>query len=549
MAQDDPVATTRAVRWIAAALAILVAIAFPATYLAVQYRAHATSMEMEALFGAATVSSLINSNPELWMFEEHRLQGLLRNAVDQGLPEVRRILDAKGAVVVQGTEQLDPPTGRRFAPLLDSGNAVGRFEVTRSMRPLLLETALVGLFGMLLGGLILWVLHNYPLRALKRALTTLADEKTHAELILDCIADGVVTIDLDGVVRSVNPAAEKMFGYAPEGVAGHHVRELIAESARSEHSEFLERHMRRSRTRVVGTAQEVTGRQRNGDLFPMELHVTDFYLEDRRHFLASLRDITERRQARDEVLRLNADLEERVRKRTAQLQAANEELQAFSYSISHDLRAPLSSIGGFVGLLGKEIDPDRANERTQHYFTRIRAVVAQMSELIDSLLLLAKVSRATLLEIDVDLSAIAQTVLDGWRRREPTRQVEWEIEPGLTARGDPPLLRRVLENLLGNAWKFTRQQPQARIDFRRQPGPDGQDIYVVQDNGAGFDIVEADKLFSPFHRLHSAQEFAGSGIGLAVVERVIARHGGKVWGESSAGQGARFYFTLGSQKP
>ena len=295
----------------------------------------------------------------------------------------------------------------------------------------------------------------------------------------------------------------------------------------------------------LGTEWETTAQRRDGNVFPLEVSISKFYLEGVLYFLGSMRDISERKQARDEIVRLNASLEERVQRRTAQLEAANAELQAFAFSVSHDLRTPLTTIAGFSGMLDRHVGADKAGERARHYLARIAAGVTQMSELIDSLLKLAQLSQLRLQWSPVDLSDIAQSVLARCQAGEPGRVARLDIQPGLVAPCDSLLLHQVLENLLGNAWKFSRQQAQTHIAFRREAGPGGEAIYVVQDNGVGFDMAYSAKLFSNFQRLHNEAEFAGAGLGLVTVHRIITRHGGRVWGESSPGQGARFCFTLG----
>jgi PAS domain S-box-containing protein len=245
-------------------------------------------------------------------------------------------------------------------------------------------------------------------------------------------------------------------------------------------------------------------------------------------FLGHRLDITRRKLA-----------EEVLREREASLDAANKELEAFSYSVSHDLRAPLRSIDGFSQALIEDY-ADKLDPSGHNYLQRVRAATQRMGELIDDLLNLSRVTRAPLRRTRVNLSALAESIAESLRHNEPQRAAEFVIAPSLEDHCDANLLRVVLENLLGNAWKFTSKHPAARIEFSRSDG-----AYFVRDDGAGFDSAYKAKLFGAFQRLHHANDFAGTGIGLATVQRIVRRHGGKVWAEGAPEKGATFYFTLG----
>ena len=263
-----------------------------------------------------------------------------------------------------------------------------------------------------------------------------------------------------------------------------------------------------------------------------------------RRLQGALQDISESKGAQQEIMRLNAQLEQRVHERTAQLEAANGELEAFSYSIAHDLRAPLSSIDGFSNMLQEGLG-DTLDVRSLHYLRRIRAGVRQMGELTDGLLSLASLSRADMRMEKVDLAALARSAAAACGERSPGRQVDLVIADALPAEGDPRLLAQVLGNLVGNAWKFTSRKARARIEVGGTRDAEGRWVYFVRDDGAGFDMAYASKMFEAFRRMHTIAEFEGTGIGLAIAHRVITRHGGRIWADSAPDQGATFYFTLG----
>ena len=259
--------------------------------------------------------------------------------------------------------------------------------------------------------------------------------------------------------------------------------------------------------------------------------------------IGAVRDVTAQQQAEAEVRELTTQLEARVAQRTAELERANKNLEAFTYSVSHDLRAPLRAMSGYAEALQEDY-ADKLDTEGRGYADRIQAAAERMSALIDDLLGLSRVSRAGISLGLVDLSEEAARLADDLRTRDADRRVSFVIEADITVTADRVLIRSVLQNLLENAWKFTAHKSEATIEFGTATADDAQICYYVRDNGAGFDQAYQDKLFQPFQRLHAAADFPGTGVGLASVQRIIERHGGRVWAEGAVDQGATFYFTL-----
>ncbi|MGE5491570.1 MAG: PAS domain S-box protein [Actinomycetota bacterium] len=261
------------------------------------------------------------------------------------------------------------------------------------------------------------------------------------------------------------------------------------------------------------------------------------------YFISVIEDIGERKAAEAAVLELNAELERRVDARTAELQAANTELESFTYAVSHDLRAPLRAMSGFSAIL-QESHGDSLGRDGIQLLEQIRASTRHMGELIDGLLALSRSARGEMRHERVDLSALAENILAELARMEPDRRVSWKVEKGLVARGDGRMLEVLMTNLLTNAWKYTAKVPHGVIRFYEDHQEDGSRSYSVEDNGAGFDMAYAGKLFQPFQRLHRQDQFPGIGIGLATVKRIVERHGGSIQARGKAGEGAVFSFSL-----
>ena len=362
--------------------------------------------------------------------------------------------------------------------------------------------------------------------------------------IVDSSNDAIVSKSLDGLITSWNPAAERIYGYPADEIIGQHTSLLLEAGRRTEEAEirggFISSH--RSQNGQNGQASlqhETVQRRKDGTSFPVSLTLSAIYDDDGTLIGTSsiARDITAALRAADEL-----------RSRMDDLERANKNLETFTYTVSHDLRAPLRSLSGFSAALLEDYR-DVLGEAGQAYAERIDAAAERMALLIDDLLQLSRLWRTEVRNVQpVDLSTEVTAIAGELQRGAPDRHVRFVIQDAIWAPADHVLIRTVLENLLGNAWKFTSGRDDASIEFGTIPSADAPLCCYVRDNGAGFDPAYLDKLFQPFQRLHTTREFPGTGVGLASVRQIVERHGGRVWAEGTVGEGATFYFTLDAEE-
>ncbi len=371
----------------------------------------------------------------------------------------------------------------------------------------------------------------------KRAEDALRENEEKFRSFVETTNEWIWSIDAQGKITYSNPAVKAMLGYEPSELTGRPIESLVAEDDRSRFRSRLRQCVGQKR---CWAAVVLRWNQRNGSSRYTESNAVPIIGADGEvaGMRGADRDITERRATEMHIEQLNNRLERQV----AQLNAANKELEAFSYSVSHDLRAPLRSIDGFSQALLEDYG-DKLDAMGRDYLQRVRAASQRMAQLIDDMLQLSRVARNELSLQAVDVTALAQTVGAELAARHPGRAVEFVVAPGMTAHADPHLLRIVMENLLDNAWKFTRDNPNPRVEVGIADHQ-GDKAFFVRDNGVGFDMAYAGKLFGAFQRLHAMTEFEGTGVGLATVQRIVNRHGGSVAAEAAVGRGATFYFTL-----
>jgi PAS domain S-box-containing protein len=358
--------------------------------------------------------------------------------------------------------------------------------------------------------------------------------------VVESSDDAIISKTLDGTITAWNFGAEKVFGYSSAEAVGKSLGMLLPPERANEESDILARIVRGESVEHFETVRLRKDGKR------IDVSATISPIKDSSGAIVGAskiaRDITERERAEEVIRQLNDELEQRVAERTAQLEAANQELEAFSYSVSHDLRAPLRHISGFSQLLVEEFGATLA-PGARHYLDRIQAGTQNMGVLVDELLHLARVGRHAVNRRRTKLNEVVEAVIAMLQPESGGRQVEWAISDLPEAECDPVLVRQIFQNLLSNALKFTRPRTHAVIEVSCQEH-DGQPVFIVRDNGVGFSMKYVDKLFGVFQRLHRAEDFEGTGIGLATVQRIVHKHGGQVWAEGKLDQGAAFYFTL-----
>jgi PAS domain S-box-containing protein len=371
----------------------------------------------------------------------------------------------------------------------------------------------------------------------KRAVEVIREREKRFSDIADSAMEWIWEVDAKGKYIYSSPVVEKILGYNHEEIMKKHFYDLFLPEEREE--------LKKAAFAAFAQKQPIKdlinkNRCKNGKT--VELLTSGVPVIDEAGNLLGYRgvdtDVTERRRAEQALKESMANLEQS----SNQLAATNKELEAFSYSVSHDLRAPLRSIDGFSQALLEDYEK-KLDKTGQDYLRRLRTASQKMGELIDGILKLSRLTRSEMHHVPIDLSTLAEEITNRFQEMQPERRVKFAIAKDLTTNGDPQLLRVLLENLLGNAWKFTSKNPRAKIEFSMNRN-NGKKAFFVRDNGVGFDMTYADRLFSAFQRLHEATEFPGTGIGLATVQRIINRHGGTIWAEGAVGKGATFHFTL-----
>lgn len=373
-----------------------------------------------------------------------------------------------------------------------------------------------------------------------RDVTRRVHEERKFRDLLESAPDAMVIVDADGKIELLNAQSERLFGYARAELIGKPIEILIPQRYHDAHVQHRGNYARAPRTRAMGAELELYGVRKDGSEFPVEVSLSPLDTDGGMLISSAIRDVTERRRVDESIRELNAELKRKV----AELTAVNGELETFSYSVSHDLRAPLRHIDGFARILREEHSHELSEDGRRH-LDRILRAITHMGQLVDDLLALARISRKELTHQRVNLNQTVREALSELPAEDSGREIEWRIDKLPEIEGDAGLVKLLFTNLLSNAAKFTRPRQPAVIEVGNCGTPEAP-VFFVRDNGVGFDPKYADKLFGVFQRLHGQDEFEGTGIGLATVQRIVRRHGGEIRADAALGRGATFTFTLNS---
>lgn len=368
-------------------------------------------------------------------------------------------------------------------------------------------------------------------QAQRESIAGLLQKNAAMQALLESLAQGVVIINKHRKILYINAAAERMFDYSASEILGKPHDVLVPERFYTLHIEYMKEYYGMPKVRPMGIGMDLYGRRSDGSEFPVEISLSFVKEQDDILVISLISDITFRKNT-----------EKIIEDHLKELAEVNRNLESFSYSVSHDLKSPLQTIIGFAAILLEDYG-DKSDPQLKEYLSLISHSAIKMKDLINDILEISRVSRRDLIREDVDLTLLAKEIMSELGRRDTVRNVSVKIRENMHENADAVLVRVLLNNLLSNAWKFTRKKgnPQIEIDSFED---NGKRVFFVRDNGAGFDMKLKDKLFAPFKRLHSDKDFEGTGAGLAIVDQVVKRHGGKIWAQSQVGRGASFYFTL-----
>jgi PAS domain S-box-containing protein len=361
--------------------------------------------------------------------------------------------------------------------------------------------------------------------------------------LLESAPDAMVIVNNKGIITLINEQTEKLFQYPREELLGQAVEILIPEQHLDDHVIYRNHFIGQPKTRRMGIQKDLYGKKKDGTHIPLEISLSHLESDEGMLIASAIRDISDRKETEAELREYREHLQELVAQRTAALEASNQELESYSHSIAHDLRQPLRSITSFSQILLEDAN-DKLNLEEKDSLNRIATAGKKMSRLIEDILELSRITRCELHPVSLDLSDLSRRILILLETSQPERVVLTQVQEGISAHSDPQLMEIALQELFDNAWKFTRDTKTPKIVFGCRTIGDTPTFYV-QDNGVGFDMTYADTLFKPFHHPHSGSETEVTGIGLAMTQRAIQRHGGMIWAESKPQQGMTVYFTLG----